>query len=445
MAALATVAQSGKFSDLLDQNDHVMRGAASSSWKTITAQQLDATGNISMEYRNAAGITVMSMQGYNDNAGGWRPRFYYTKSGDAAIDRRAYWFGVNDANVPEIVGPAQIRQGGYLADLTGATMVVKADSNDGTGGLTVNSFAPTIAMVDRSAGSKSSRWRTDGNALALDWDNADLGATWNNPVFRINATGEVISLYSNSYRIISGNYGTFWRNDGSALYLMLTNSGDQYGPWNSLRPFAVNLATGKVDMSNGLNTLTPPRGDSSLSAANTAFVQDAVGTRTGAIDFFALAAVPAGYLKANGAAVSRTTYAALFAAIGTVFGAGDGSTTFNLPDLRGEFVRGLDDGRGVDASRALGSSQSSQNLSHTHTGNAASAGAHTHNTTLLRDMSSYVPGSNENAVLGDENRDGTNTVSTDSAGAHTHAITIAASGGTEARPRNIALLACIKY
>lgn len=69
------------------------------------------------------------------------------------------------------------------------------------------------------------------------------------------------------------------------------------------------------------------------------------------------ASAPAGWLKANGAAVSRSTYATLFAAIGTTFGAGDGSTTFTLPDLRGEFIRGCDDGRGVDAGRAIGTAQ----------------------------------------------------------------------------------------
>jgi microcystin-dependent protein len=66
---------------------------------------------------------------------------------------------------------------------------------------------------------------------------------------------------------------------------------------------------------------------------------------------------PAGWLKANGVAISRTTYAALFGALGTLYGAGDGSTTFNLPDLRGEFIRGFDDGRGVDPARSLGTKQ----------------------------------------------------------------------------------------
>ncbi|WP_443020094.1 phage tail protein [Snodgrassella communis] len=68
-------------------------------------------------------------------------------------------------------------------------------------------------------------------------------------------------------------------------------------------------------------------------------------------------AAPVGWLKANGAVISRTLYANLFTAIGTAFGAGDGKTTFNLPDLRGEFLRGWDDGRGVDSGRQNGSRQ----------------------------------------------------------------------------------------
>lgn len=77
----------------------------------------------------------------------------------------------------------------------------------------------------------------------------------------------------------------------------------------------------------------------------------------GEIIAFAASTAPTGYLKCNGAAVSRTTYASLFAVVGTTFGAGNGSTTFNLPDLRGEFVRGWDDGRGVDTGRVIGSAQ----------------------------------------------------------------------------------------
>lgn len=68
----------------------------------------------------------------------------------------------------------------------------------------------------------------------------------------------------------------------------------------------------------------------------------------GTVISFAGAAVPAGYLECNGQAVSRAQFSELFAALGTTWGAGDGSTTFNLPDLRGRFIRGSDDGAGRD-------------------------------------------------------------------------------------------------
>lgn len=90
------------------------------------------------------------------------------------------------------------------------------------------------------------------------------------------------------------------------------------------------------------------------------------GVPPGTLIHFAGAGLPAGYLKANGAAVSRTVYAGLFAAIGTTYGAGDGSATFNVPDARAMFIRGLDDGKGVDVGRMLGSGQEDAEREHKH-------------------------------------------------------------------------------
>jgi len=77
----------------------------------------------------------------------------------------------------------------------------------------------------------------------------------------------------------------------------------------------------------------------------------------GSVKPHAAAAGPENHLKCDGAAISRTTYSALFAVIGTAFGVGDGATTFNVPDLRGEFIRGFDDGAGVDSGRAFATNQ----------------------------------------------------------------------------------------
>ena len=165
----------------------------------------------------------------------------------------------------------------------------------------------------------------------------------------------------------------------------------------------------------------------------------------GLIAYFATNSAPTGWLKANGAAVSCTTYAKLFAKIGTTFGAGDGSTTFNLPDLRGEFIRGFDDGRGVDSGRAFGLWQKatlqvseSNDLSSVH-GIGLQATANTYKNTVemaggdaLNDLSLYS-GVIQKSVDGAYNEKMINTFSPK--GHYTF--------GT--RPRNIALLACIKY
>ncbi|BEO51969.1 hypothetical protein SMQE21_19090 [Serratia marcescens] len=61
-------------------------------------------------------------------------------------------------------------------------------------------------------------------------------------------SGALGSTYTDTYRIVAGQYGTFWRNDGSALYLMLTNAGDQWGAFNNLRPFAVSTSDGSINV-----------------------------------------------------------------------------------------------------------------------------------------------------------------------------------------------------
>lgn len=141
------------------------------------------------------------------------------------------------------------------------------------------------------------------------------------------------------------------------------------------------------------------------------------GIKAGTVAHFAASTAPAGWLKANGALVSRSAYAALFAVVGTTFGAGDGSTTFALPDLRGEFVRSLDDGRGVDSGRGIGTAQADDLKSHVHS----------------------VPGNTSNGS-GSPYRILSNTNSSPNVTNDTYA-----TGGTETRPRNVAMLACIKY
>ena len=151
---------------------------------------------------------------------------------------------------------------------------------------------------------------------------------------------------------------------------------------------------------------------------------------------FGMVTPPSGFLKCNGQAVSRTTYSALFAAIGTTYGSGDGSTTFNLPEFRGEFVRALDDGRGVDTGRLIGTTQTGDMASHTHTGSTNTTGAHTHTYTN--------PGvSTATAQVSGPINYGAYTTNTSSSGDHSHTVSIGSTGGTETRPRNVSVLMCI--
>ena len=147
----------------------------------------------------------------------------------------------------------------------------------------------------------------------------------------------------------------------------------------------------------------------------------------GAVNTFAMNSAPSGWLSCDGTAVSRTTYSGLFSAVGTTYGTGDGSTTFNVPDLRGEFVRGLDNGRGVDSGRALGSAQADELEAHNHRVLGETGGPIQglgYETATF--MGAVMPGA----------------AYTDSYGGLQH---IEDTGGTETRPRNIALLYCIKY
>lgn len=150
----------------------------------------------------------------------------------------------------------------------------------------------------------------------------------------------------------------------------------------------------------------------------------------GQIAYCAAGVIPSGWLECNGAAISRATYGTLFASIGTNYGAGDGATTFNLPDLRGEFLRGADRGRGVDAGRAIGSAQGDaiRNIS---ANIGITAGASTNGAATAvgyaSDISYGAKGTQLNA----------STVSISAASQVPTA--------SENRPRNVAVLTIIKY
>ncbi|KKI11992.1 hypothetical protein XA67_22045 [Comamonas thiooxydans] len=151
----------------------------------------------------------------------------------------------------------------------------------------------------------------------------------------------------------------------------------------------------------------------------------------GQIAYCAAGVIPTGWLECNGAAISRATYGTLFAAIGTNYGAGDGATTFNLPDLRGEFLRGADRGRGIDAGRAIGSAQ----------------GDAIRNITSKVEGVAHVGSNYAEGALVLEQGGVTNAGVGEGGGYFSHSFDASrvVPTASENRPRNVAVLTIIKY
>ncbi|WP_069705872.1 phage tail protein [Burkholderia seminalis] len=277
----------------------------------------------------------------------------------------------------------------------------------------------------------------------------------------------------------------------------------------------VSFTPGGTTFQTPVKGPTPAAGDRSTSLATTEWVLATLSTAmVGQIVFEPRTLPRAGFLKANGALVNRADYPALWAyaeGSGTLvsddewqkarwgcFSTGNGTTTFRLPELRGEFIRCWDDARSIDKDRMLGSWQDSANRLHSHGASASEVGDHVHS--AWTDAQGWhghgvsdpghshgvndpghshgtdVPhgggGGNQRSVVGPFGVDGFyntygsgtgiwlsgsgtgigingdgnhgHNVGIGGAGRHSHAITVNGDGSNEARPRNIALLAMIR-
>jgi microcystin-dependent protein len=199
------------------------------------------------------------------------------------------------------------------------------------------------------------------------------------------------------------------------------------------------------------------------------------GIPTGTVVPYAANSAPSGWVICDGSLYGRTALdpspqVNLFGVIGTTYGIGDGLTTFAIPDLRGMFVRGFDNGRGIDPLRAFGTTQADAFKSHNHGGNtitesghthpvsgtAALAGSHTHNSSLpvIRTLNPTITAYGVTSGPGtlDPNNISTNTTDP----GHTHTVSGTAASGTahlhainpdgltETRPQNVAMNYIIK-
>jgi len=168
-------------------------------------------------------------------------------------------------------------------------------------------------------------------------------------------------------------------------------------------------------------------GDGSTAGGNA--VGSGGGSIVGGVAAVGFSSIPTGYLECNGSTISRTTYADLFSAIGTTFGNGNGSTTFGIPDLRGEFIRGYDNGRGADSGRALGTYQQDEFQGHYHDDNT---------------WAPVVQSTASGATVGFDSSNEMRTVNLQIQNPIT-GTNGSPRYGNETRPRNIAMMYLIKY
>jgi microcystin-dependent protein len=201
-------------------------------------------------------------------------------------------------------------------------------------------------------------------------------------------TAQVYCNGTNFFSSQTGSAGNFTVN-GTLTATGLTDTGNMSVGGTLGVTGATSLTTGSI--SGVMTAPTAAAGTNTTQLATTAFVtQNAV--QTGTINMWPTASAPTGYLLCAGAAVSRTTYAALFAVISTTFGAGDGSTTFNLPNYTNRMPYGTTIG-------ATGGSADAVVVSHTHTASVTDPG-HSHVLALDNIMYAYPYGYGAN-VRGD--------------------------------------------
>jgi len=172
----------------------------------------------------------------------------------------------------------------------------------------------------------------------------------------------------NFYNAISGSVGNFTVNGNLSVTGTTTLTGALGA---STATFSGAISSVSPTFTGTPTAPTAAAGTNTTQIATTAFVL-ANGVPTGGLVMWPTGSAPSGFLLCTGTAVSRTTYAALFAIVGTTFGAGDGSTTFNLPNYTNRVPYGTTVG-------ATGGTADAIVVSHTHTATSTDSG-HVHNT-----------------------------------------------------------------
>ena len=200
--------------------------------------------------------------------------------------------------------------------------------------------------------------------MAVYWNGSNWIRSQANTAASADALGIIDTVGVDTFSITMQGYisGLSGLTNGSIYFISATSSGTlttteptTYGYVSKPMLFALGTSSGIVVNMRGV-------------VVTQAGVYD--GVPVGGFIWYSTTTAPSDFLYCNGSAVSRTTYSALFANLGTRYGSGDGSTTFNLPDGRGLFIRQLDDGKGIDPDgsfRVAGSTQTNAFQGHKNT------------------------------------------------------------------------------
>jgi len=298
--------------------------------------------------------------------------FSITTMSDLAngVDKIGFTFGTSINAVINKTGEVGIGE-------TNPTNKLSIGTNLGTGyGISVNSGSPYGGIIETLEATPSSNpafWvrNTDGTntshlfrvqnngnvGVGTISPNVQLHIESNFPLVGFSDLDDLTDINDIAYiRGQANGLSMGWYDASTNTYATQTHLDGVTGN------FGINTTTptNKLDINGDLRiqTITPGSGaDVALVADATGIVKQVAPNPVGEIIIFPVTTPPTGYLICDGSAISRTTYSDLFTVLGTSYGPGDGSTTFNLPDLRGEFVRGSDNGRGADTGRVIGSWQ----------------------------------------------------------------------------------------
>ena len=322
------------------------------------------------------------------------------KLGEITVDTDKWQLRVHD----------NVTVGGHTisAGTTSSGTVTSVGLSGGTTGLTVATNGSIYSNITASG--------TFTLAGTLNVTNGGTGTA--NPVMTATAPLAVTGTWPNVTVALTGTVGT--ANGGTgvtaapAANQVLLGTGSGYA-------LTTLVAGNGVTFDQTQNNILTIKSSGGTGSGNTITLAD---MPPGSIQWFAMQTPPAGWLECNGSILSRTDnsnqYADLWAAIKYTYG-GSGDS-FKIPDLRGQFLRGWDNGRGVDPGRVFGNLQADAFTSHSHEFDVGQSAG-----TLSKQLGGWNFVGTYNA-----SSFGTNTF-------------IANTGGTETRPTNVAMIACIKY